>query len=91
MSSLGVLLTRVVAATFSGSGVKSSPGLMKRSFSNRYCLSWSWRYGRRAPSAPRECLFDDLAVLEDHDLIGAPDRRQPVRDHERRAAARSAL
>src|SRR4029077_16391485 len=39
-----VLLTRAVAATFSGSGVKSSPGLMKRSFSKRYCLSWSWRY-----------------------------------------------
>src|SRR6185369_9538626 len=34
-----VLLTLAVAATFSGSGVKSSPGLMKRSFSKRYCLS----------------------------------------------------
>ena len=36
-----VLLTRAApaAATPSGSGVKSSPGLMNRSFSNRYCLS----------------------------------------------------
>jgi len=34
-----VLLTRAPVATFSGSGVKSSPGLMNRSFSNRYCLS----------------------------------------------------
>jgi hypothetical protein len=32
-------VTRADAATFSGSGVKSSPGLMKRSFSKRYCLS----------------------------------------------------
>jgi hypothetical protein len=38
-TSYSVLLTRAVAATFSGSGVKSSPGLMKRSFSKRYCLS----------------------------------------------------
>ena len=38
-----VLLTRAGATTFSGSGVKSSPGLMKRSFSKRYCLSYSWR------------------------------------------------
>src|SRR5258707_890687 len=36
-----VLLTRAAATTFSGSGVKSSPGLMKRSFSKRYCLSYS--------------------------------------------------
>ena len=28
---------------FSGSGVKSSPGLMKRSASNWYCLSYSCR------------------------------------------------
>ncbi len=27
----------------SGSGVKSSPGFTKRSCSNRYCLSYSWR------------------------------------------------
>ena len=37
------LLGRAPATTFSGSGVKSSPGLMKRSFSNRYCLSYSCR------------------------------------------------
>ena len=29
--------------------------------------------------------LDDLAVLEHQNLIGAPDRRQPVRDDERRA------
>ena len=33
------LLVRAGATVASGSGVKSSPGLMKRSFSNRYCLS----------------------------------------------------
>ena len=30
--------------------------------------------------------LDDLAVLEHEDLVGAADRRQPVRDDERRAA-----
>jgi len=38
-SSHNAFVTRAAAATFSGSGVKSSPGLMKRSFSKRYCLS----------------------------------------------------
>src|SRR5215467_7980040 len=31
--------------------------------------------------------LDDLAVLEHQDLVRALDGRQPVRDHERRAAA----
>jgi len=36
-------VTRTATAGASGSGVKSSPGLMKRSCSKRYCLSYSWR------------------------------------------------
>src|SRR4026209_1340911 len=35
--------------------------------------------------------LDDLAVLHDQDLIGAADRRQAVRDHERGAAAAELL
>src|SRR5439155_9692198 len=31
--------------------------------------------------------LDDLTVLEDENLIRAADRREPVRDHERRAPA----
>ena len=31
-------------------------------------------------------LLDDLAVLEHDDQVGVADRREPVRDHERRAA-----
>src|SRR6185503_18326706 len=42
-------------------------------------------------AAPDEQRFvrpalDDLPVLEHQDLVGAPDRRQPVRDDERRAS-----
>ena len=39
-------------------------------------------------------LLDDAAVLEDDDQVGVADRREPVRDHEGRAAReqrRSAL
>src|ERR1041385_2711873 len=32
-------------------------------------------------------VFDNLAAFEHQNLIGAPNRRQPVRDHERRPAA----
>src|SRR5262249_23127623 len=44
------------------------------------------------PAADRQQLamraaLDDLAILQHQDLIGAFDRRQPVRDDERRAAA----
>src|ERR1043165_9295802 len=44
-----------------------------------------------APGLDEELLvrsaFDDLAGFSHENLIGAPDRRQPVRDHERRAAS----
>ena len=70
-----------------GSGVKSSPGLMNRSRSKLVLLVVELPVA----SAEREQLvvraaLDDLAVLEHEDLVGAADRRQPVRDDERRAA-----
>ena len=78
-------------AGFGGSGVKSSPGLMKRSVSKLVLLVVE----RAVAAAEREQLgvraaLDDLAVLEHEDLIGAADRRQPVRDDERRPAAGAA-
>src|SRR5205823_14582186 len=36
-------VTGVVTTGVSGSGVKSSPGVMNRSCSKWYCLSYSWR------------------------------------------------
>ena len=30
-------------------------------------------------------LFTNAALLQNHDLVGAADRRQPVRDHNHRA------
>ena len=67
--------------------IKSSPGLMNRSTSRLVLLVVE----RAVAAAEREELLvraalDDLAVLEDEDLIGAADRRQAVRDDERRAA-----
>src|SRR5687767_11264948 len=46
---------------------------------------------RSVPAAELEQLrvraaFDDLAVLEHEDLIGAADRRETMRDHERGTA-----
>ena len=35
--------------------------------------------------------LDDLALVEHDDLVGADDGREPVRDHQRGAAARDAL
>src|SRR4029079_3465512 len=51
---------------------------------------------RAVAAAERDQLLgraalDDLSVLEDQDLIGAPDRRQAVRDDEGGAAAAQRL
>jgi len=70
-------------ATFSGFRCEGPhPGFDESDPSrNRYCLSWELggvTGPGRGPSAPRGWPFStiSLAVLEDHDLIGAPDRRQ---------------
>jgi len=51
---------RAGTSAFGGSGVKSSPGLMKRSRSKLYCLSYSWRYrpprARSASCVPRSTI-----------------------------------
>src|SRR5438067_12655169 len=36
-------------------------------------------------------VLDEASVIEDEDAIGAADRRQPVRDHERGAALHQPL